>query len=91
MRFATGLQITPNVKSVYMEFSANFENFSDERFYKKSLNRKNPDYDKLIRKEKIRLRHYIQSFKPNEVTLEEAHKICVEWAKKLLEKIIKCL
>lgn len=83
MRFATGLQVTPNVAAAYMEMSANFENFSGERFYKKSLNRKNLDDNKTLQKEKIRLHHYIQSFKPNEVTPEEAHRIGVEWAKKV--------
>lgn len=83
MRFATGLQVTPNVAAAYMEMSANFENFSGERFYKKTLNRKNLDEDKTLQKEKIRLHHYIQSFKPGEVTPEEAHRIGVEWAKKV--------
>ena len=83
MRFATGLQVTPNVTAAYMEMSANFENFSGERFYKKTLNRKNLDEDKTLQKEKIRLHHYIQSFKPGEVTPEEAHRIGVEWAKKV--------
>ena len=55
MRFVTGLQCTPNAKAAYMGMSANFENFSDERFYKKSLNSKNPDDEKTMRKEKIRL------------------------------------
>lgn len=83
MRFATGLQVTPNVAAAYMEMSANFENFSGERFYKKSLNRKNLDDKETLPKEKVRLHHYIQSFKPNEVTPEEAHRIGVEWAKKV--------
>lgn len=83
MRFATGLQVTPNVAAAYMEMSANFENISGERFYKKSLNRKNLGDNETLQKEKIRLHHYIQSFKPNEVTPEEAHRIGVEWAKKV--------
>lgn len=37
----------------------------------------------MILSKKKRLHHYIQSFKPSEVTLEEAHKIGVEWAKKV--------
>ena len=83
MRFATGLQVTPNVTAANMELSANFENFSGERFYKKSLNRKNLNDNETLKKEKIRLHHYIQSFKPGEVTPEEAHRIGVEWAKKV--------
>lgn len=83
MRFATGLQVTPNFKASYMGFSANFENYTNERFYKKSLDRKNGNDENSLKKEKIRLHHYIQSFKPNEVTPDEAHKIGVEWARKV--------
>ena len=37
-------------------------------------------------KQKIRLHHYIQSFKPGEVTPEEAHQIGVEWAERVFGK-----
>ena len=77
MKYATGLCCNANVKSAYMEMGASFEFFSGERFYKKSLD------SNSAQKEKIRLHHYIQSFKPNEVTPEEAHKIGVEWARKV--------
>jgi len=82
MKFATGLCCSANVNDAYMEMGTVFETFSGERFYKKSLNEKNSD-NKTLEKEKIRLHHYIQSFKPNEVTPEEAHKIGVEWARKV--------
>ena len=54
-----------------------FEKFAKERFRKKSLN------DENCGKEKIRLHHYIQSFKPEEISPEEVHKIGVEWAEKV--------
>lgn len=82
MRFATGLELEANVKSAYMGLSSSFENFSGEKFYKKSLGRKNAD-DNSLEKEKVRLHHYIQSFKPGEVAPDEAHKIGVEWARKV--------
>ena len=37
-------------------------------------------------KQKIRLHHYIQSFKPGEVTPDEAHQIGVEWAERAFGK-----
>ncbi len=77
MKYATGLCCNADVKAAYMEMCANFEGYSGERFYKKSLDRD------TAKKEKIRLHHYIQSFKPNEVTPEEAHKIGVEWTRKV--------
>ncbi len=83
MRFSTGLQVTPNVAAAYMEMSANFENFSGERFYKKSLNRKNLDDKETLPKEKIRLHHYIQSFDPKDnISPALAHKIAKAFARK---------
>ncbi len=66
MKFATGLCCSANVNDAYMEMGISFETFSGERFYKKSLNGKGQD-DKDLKKETIKLHHYIQSFKPNEV------------------------
>ncbi len=80
MKFAKGLNCGENVQSVYMEMCATFEQCSNERFYMKSLDGKSSE---TLGKEKIRMHHYIQSFKPNEVTPEEAHKIGVEWARKV--------
>lgn len=57
------------------EFQNIYEYYSGERFIKNTENETG--------KEKIRIHHYIQSFKPNEVTPEEAHNIGVEWAKKI--------
>ena len=77
MKLVTGLNCTANLDYAYNQFGNVFEKFAKERFCKKSLN------DKNCGKEKIRLHHYIQSFKPEEVSPEEAHKIEVEWARKV--------
>ena len=71
MKLVTGLNCTANLDYAYKQFGNVFEKFSKERFCKKSLNNEN------CGKEKIRLHHYIQSFKPDEVSSEEAHKIGV--------------
>lgn len=74
MKLVTGLNCTANLDYAYNQFSNVFEKFAKERFCKKSIN---------SGKEKIRLHHYIQSFKPDEISPEEAHKIGVEWARKV--------
>ena len=76
-KLVTGLNCSSDVKSVYNEMKFQFEHCDRARFYKKSLDKNSTS------KETIRLHHYIQSFKPNEVTPEEAHKIGVEWARKV--------
>lgn len=76
----TGLCCSSNPDVAYDEMQWGFEQFAKERFFKKAIpldDEKNED------KQKVRLHHYIQSFKPNEVTPEEAHTIGVEWAKKV--------
>lgn len=77
MRFATGLNCSAVPESAYEEMGDVFEKFAKERFFKKSQNAN------VEGKEKIRLHHYIQSFKPNEITPEQAHRIGVEWAEKV--------
>lgn len=57
-----------------------FELRTNERFFKRSLEGMDGDKKK---KEKVRLHHYVQSFKPGEVTPEEAHEIGVKWAKEV--------
>lgn len=74
MKLVTGLNVTADLDYAYNQFGNVFEKFSKERFCKKSIN---------SGKEKIRLHHYIQSFKPDEVSSKEAHKIGVEWAEKV--------
>ncbi|MBQ5318229.1 MAG: relaxase/mobilization nuclease domain-containing protein [Oscillospiraceae bacterium] len=80
MKYSSGLNCTPDIKLSCQELSEVFEKFTGERFYKSSLN----DADKqALKKQKVRLHHYIQSFAPGEATPEEAHRIGVKWAKKV--------
>ena len=74
MKLVTGLNCTANLDYAYNQFARVFEKFAKERFCKKSIS---------CGKEKVRLHHYIQSFKPDEVSPELAHKIGVEWAEKV--------
>ena len=78
----TGLNCSSNAADAYEEMKVNFEMYAHERFFKKSIK---PETAKT-EKRKIRLHHYIQSFKPNEVSAEEAHKIGIEWAEKVFGK-----
>lgn len=84
MKFATGLNCTPNPQSAYDEFRRTFEYYAKERFFKSDLNSQEMKNDENGRsKEKVRIHHYVQSFDPKEnVTPDEAHKIGIEWAKK---------
>ena len=84
MKFATGLNCTPNPQSAYDEFRRTFEYYAKERFFKSDLNYQQfNNGEKIKNKEKVRIHHYVQSFDPKEnVTPEEAHKIGIEWAKK---------
>ncbi|MGN0602689.1 MAG: relaxase/mobilization nuclease domain-containing protein [Oscillospiraceae bacterium] len=84
MRFATGLNCTPNPQSAYDEFRRTFEYYAKERFFKSDLNFEEfKNGEKTKSKEKVRIHHYVQSFDPKEnVTPDEAHKIGIEWAKK---------
>lgn len=82
-KYVTGLNCTADVQCAYQELATTFECFAKERFYKKSLNEQNEENSGKVSKEKIRLHHYIQSFKPGEVTPEEAHEIGIEWAKRV--------
>ena len=78
----TGLNCSVNYNDAYEDMKFNFEMYSGERFFKRSIK---SDTAKRER-QKIRLHHYIQSFKPGEVTPEEAHQIGVEWAEKVFGK-----
>ena len=78
----TGLNCSTKYSDAYEDMKFNFEMYSGERFFKRSIK---SDTAKRER-QKIRLHHYIQSFKPGEVTPEEAHQIGVEWAEKVFGK-----
>ena len=78
----TGLNCSANASEAYEDMKLGFEMFSGERFFKMSIRSEKAKSEK----QKIRLHHYIQSFKPGEVTPEEAHQIGVEWAERAFGK-----
>lgn len=78
----TGLNCAKKFEDAYADMEFIFETYSGERFFKKSIKSDTADREKR----KIRLHHYIQSFKPGEVTPEEAHQIGVEWAERVFGK-----
>ena len=78
----TGLNCSANASEAYEDMKFGFEMFSGERFFKKSIKSETAKSEK----QKIRLHHYIQSFKPGEITPEEAHQIGVEWAERVFGK-----
>ena len=78
----TGLNCSVNASEAYEDMKFGFEMFSGERFFKRSIKSETAKSEK----QKIRLHHYIQSFKPGEVTAEEAHQIGVEWAERIFGK-----
>lgn len=78
----TGINCSDEAAKAYEDMKLNFEMYSSERFFKRSIKSETAK----IEKQKIRLHHYIQSFKPGEVTPEEAHRIGVEWAERVFGK-----
>ena len=78
----TGLNCAKKFEDAYADMEFIFETYSGERFFKKSIKSDTAEMEK----QKIRLHHYIQSFKPGEVTPEEAHQIGVEWAERVFGK-----
>lgn len=78
----TGLNCVKKFEDAYADMEFIFETYSGERFFKKSIKSDTAEREK----QKIRLHHYIQSFKPGEVTPEEAHQIGVEWAERVFGK-----
>ena len=78
----TGLNCSANASEAYEDMKFSFEMFSGERFFKRSIKSETAKSEK----QRIRLHHYIQSFKPGEVTPEEAHQIGVEWAERVFGK-----
>lgn len=78
----TGLNCSANAASAYEDFRLLFERFSNKRFFKRSIKEETAEREKR----QIRLHHYIQSFKPGEVSAAEAHRIGLEWAEKVFGK-----
>lgn len=83
----TGLNCSADASEAYEDMKFGFEMFSGERFFKRSIRSETAKSEK----QKIRLHHYIQSFKPGEVTPEEAHQIGVEWAERVFGKKVVVL
>lgn len=78
--FTSSINCSTDPHIAYKEMEQSFEHFSGQRFLKKSLFMKN---EILGGKERVRLHHYIQSFKAGELTENEAHRIGVEWAQEV--------
>lgn len=78
-KYVSGINVSTTADGAYEDFRINYELHTGERFFRQSL----PENG---RKERIRLHHYIQSFKPGEVTPELAHKIAKEWAESMFYK-----
>ena len=78
MKFATGLNCSVNVQKAFEDMKRTYEHFSSggEKFSARSV-------ETGSRKSPILLFHYIQSFKPGEVSPELAHKIGCEWARRV--------
>ncbi|MBO6309810.1 MAG: relaxase/mobilization nuclease domain-containing protein [Oribacterium sp.] len=75
MKFAKGIRCHPDAATAYDEFKEIYSRFSTKEFHKKARSDE--------QKDDILLFHYIQSFKPGECTAELAHKIGVEWARRV--------
>ena len=75
MKLATGLCCHADTETAYQEFKEVFCRFSGHNFSKRSLT-----HDQ---KNNILMFHYIQSFVPGECSPELAHKIGVEWARRV--------
>ena len=70
----TGINTSEEPENAVSQFAFMFEHFSGRRFDVRTDGGA---------KQEVRLHHYVQSFKPDEATPEQAHKIGVEWAKKM--------
>lgn len=84
----SGINCPTTAEEAYDEMKRCFEMYSEERFWKKSLFMKK---ELGGGKERVRLHHYIQSFKAGETTAEEAHRIGMEWAKEVFGDKFKVL
>ena len=75
MKYATGLNCHTDPQVAHEEFQEVFEKYGQGKFYKNSVAAEG--------KKKILMFHYIQSFKPGECDAELAHKIGIEFAKRV--------
>ena len=69
----TGINTSEDPENAVSQFAFMFEHFSGRRFDVRTDSGA---------KQEVRLHHYVQSFKPDEVSPEQTHKIGVEWAKR---------
>ena len=76
----TSINCSTDPYIAYKEMEQSFEHFSGQRFWKKSLFMRK---EILGGKERVRLHHYIQSFKAGEISEAAAHRIGVEWAQEV--------
>ena len=75
MKYVTGICCGDNLETAYDNFKEIFEKYNDENF-------DNCEFSKNGGKKHIRIHSYTQSFDSG-VSPEEAHRIGVEWAKKV--------
>ena len=75
MKYVTGICCGDDLETAYDNFKEIFEKYNNEEFEKCSFSKKSG-------KRHIRIHSYTQSF-DNSVSPEEAHRIGVEWAKKV--------
>ncbi len=74
VKLITGLNCSEEAMSAYLEMDLCYRTFAGESFAKKQSTEG---------KQKIKMHHYIQSFKNGEVTSEKAHEIAIKWAKEV--------
>ncbi len=73
----TGINISEDPSEAFIAFRRTYKKYSTDDFFQNDKSNK-------TQKEKILLHHYVQSFCPEEkITPDEAHKIGIEWAKKV--------
>jgi hypothetical protein len=77
LKYATGINCTEDAYSAYDEYKRIFEYYTHEDFEGQG------EKYQSGKAKNIKLFHYIQSFKPDETTPELAHKIGIEFAKKV--------
>ena len=75
MKLMTGINCHADKDASYEEFREIYGHFANKYFCRRELSEE--------KKTGILMFHYIQSFKPDECTPELAHKIGVEWARKV--------
>lgn len=68
----SGLNCSDDPDSAYLEMSLCYESYSGQKF---------SHIENTSGKQKIKMHHYVMSFKSGEVTPEKAHSIGEEWAK----------